>query len=289
VPTPRVAAIRRAVLASADGSLRALPWRSTRDPWSVLVSELMLQQTQAARVVEPYRAFLARFPHPASCAAAPVGEVLRAWSGLGYNRRATCLHAAASAIVEHHGGVVPDSLEELLALPGIGPYTARAVLAFAFERHVAVVDVNVARVLGRAVAGETLSATAAQDLADGLVPEGRSWEWNQSLLEHGALWCTARAPRCGACALRRSCAWRCAGCPDPDPGRRAARQSRFEGSDRQGRGRLLAALCRDPVPSDALATVCGWPDDPGRAARIADGLVHEGLARRGPKGTLRLP
>lgn len=285
----RVAGIRRAVLASTHGGLRALPWRSTRDPWAVLVSELMLQQTQAVRVVGPYRDFLERFPDPASCAVAPLGEVLRAWSGLGYNRRAAQLHAAATRMVEHHGGAVPDRLEDLLALPGLGPYTARAVAAFAFERNVAVVDVNVARVLCRAVAGEPLTPKGAQGLADRLVPDGRVWEWNQAILEHGATRCTARAPRCESCALAWSCAWRRAGRPDPDPGRRSSRQGRFEGSDRQGRGRLLAALCRGPVRTGSVATACGWPDDARRAARIADELVRDGLARRGRSGTLRLP
>jgi A/G-specific adenine glycosylase len=249
----------------------------------------MLQQTQAARVVEPYRAFVARFPDPSACAAAPVGDVLRAWAGLGYNRRAARLHAAAAVMVQRHGGAVPDSLEELLALPGIGPYTARAVLAFAFERHVAVVDVNVARVLARAVAGCALTPAAAQALADDLVPEGRTWSWNQALLEHGAMRCTARVPRCGDCRLARCCAWGRAGRPEPDPARRPRRQGRFEGSDRQGRGRLLATLLDGPVPRSALAGACGWPDDPARAEQMAHRLVEEGLARRDRNGVLRVP
>jgi A/G-specific adenine glycosylase len=249
----------------------------------------MLQQTQAARVVGPYGAFLARFPDVPSCAAASRGEVLRAWSGLGYNRRAAHLHAAAALMVERHNGAVPDTLEALLDLSGIGPYTARAVLAFAFERPAAVVDVNVARVLSRAVAGRALTPVAAQQLADDLLPCDRSWSWNQLLLEHGATRCTARAPRCDGCPLERLCAWRRAGCPEPDPGRRTRRQGAFEGSERQGRGRLLASLVEGPVPPAALAAACGWPEDQERAARVADRLVDEGLARRDRRQVLRLP
>lgn len=290
VPAPaRLAAVRRAVLSSGDGALRPLPWRATRDPWAVLVSECMLQQTQAARVVRPYRAFLRRFPSPTSCARAPLGEVLVAWAGLGYNRRARHLHACASAIAQRHGGCVPDRLEELLALPGIGPYTARAVLAFAYERPVAVVDVNVGRVLSRAVAGVALTPSQAQALADRLLPARSSWSWNQALLEHGATRCTARAPRCGECALKGCCAWAGAGHSRPDPGAPRSSQSRFEGSDRQGRGRLLSALRDAPVRPGALAAACGWPQDPDRARRAALGLVADGLARRAPDGTLQLP
>lgn len=249
----------------------------------------MLQQTQAGRVVAPYGAFLRRFPTPASCARAPVGEVVRAWSGLGYNRRAVHLHAAARAVVHHHGGTVPDNLEALRALPGVGPYTARAVLAFSFERPVAVVDVNVGRVLTRAVAGAPLSPSALQRLADDLLPAARPWLWNQSILEIGATRCTARRPGCDDCTLRRLCLWRARGRPAPDPARPPWRQGPFEGSDRQGRGRLLAALRQGPVPSPALASACGWPDDTGRARRVADDLVGDGLACRRPGGGLRLP
>lgn len=281
--------MRRAVLDGADHGLRPLPWRASRDPWAVLVSECMLQQTQAARVVGPYTAFMARFPTPDSCARAPVGDVLRAWSGLGYNRRAVQLHACAAVVVAHHGGVVPDRLEELEALPGVGPYTARAVLAFAYERPVAVVDTNVRRVLSRALSGAALGTKQVQALADRLVPPALPWLWNQALLEHGATCCTARRPRCHECELARLCAWAAAGRRHPDPAAPRTRQSRFEGSDRQGGGRLLAALRGGPVRPEALAAACGWPDDPGRAERVAQRLVGEGLARRTGCGTLRLP
>ncbi|MDQ1396817.1 MAG: A/G-specific adenine glycosylase [Acidimicrobiaceae bacterium] len=232
----------------------------------------MLQQTQVARVVSKYEVFLARFPTPAACAAAPPGDVVRAWAGLGYNRRAINLHRAAVAVVDHHAGRLPVQLDELLALPGIGPYTARAVLAFAYEADVAVLDVNARRVLARAF------SCADQSGADRLVPPGRGWDWNSAVLDLGATVCTSRAPRCGACPLVRSCAWAVAGYPQPDPARRTARQSRFDGSDRQGRGRLVDALRLAPVAVGDLAAVMGWPDDQERAARVAGGVVADGLA-----------
>jgi len=284
-----LAATRRAVLSVARLGLRPLPWRSTRDPWAVLVSEVMLQQTQATRVVAPYRAFLARFPRVSSCARAELGDVLVAWAGLGYNRRAAQLHRAARAVVDRFGGRVPDDLQALVSLPGVGPYTARAVLAFAFDRQVGVVDVNVGRVLHRALSGRRLAPGPTQVLADALVPAGRAWEWNQSVMELGALWCTARGPRCATCPLWVRCRWAAAGHRAPDPAARPARPARFEGSDRQGRGRLLAALRLGPVRPSQVPAACGWPDDPPRARRIADGLVADGLSRRGRGGTLVLP
>ena len=286
---PALRRLRRAVLGVGRSGLRPFPWRETRDPWAVLVSEVMLQQTQAQRVVTAYVSFLERFPTPAACCGAGLGPVLEAWAGLGYNRRARSLHQAACAIVDRHGGVVPSDLGALLAMPGVGAYTARAVRVFAFERPEAVVDVNVARVLSRAVAGVTLSRTAAQTLADALVPPERAWDWNQTLMEIGAQSCSARAPACGRCPLARGCVWHNAtdGRPDPAPAR--ARQTRFEGSDRQGRGRLVDALRSGPVPPGRLRAVCGWPEDPERARRVADRLVAEGLARRTRGNVLVLP
>jgi A/G-specific adenine glycosylase len=271
---------RRALLDWAAETRRDLPWRHTRDPWAILVSETMLQQTQVARVVPKYAAFLDRFPTPSSCAAAPLGEVLVLWAGLGYNRRAAQLHGAAVAVVERHGGVIPDDLVELLALPGVGPYTARAVLAFAFERDVGVVDTNVARVSARR-AGRTLRAREVQEGADLAVPVGEGWAWNQAVLDLGATVCTARAPGCDRCPVADGCTWFETGRPEPDPAVGSAGvsggQSRFAGSDRQGRGRLVHALRSGPVIRGDLALVMGWPDDPGRAARVAAGLVAEGL------------
>jgi A/G-specific adenine glycosylase len=275
------------------GSVRRdLPWRRTRDPWAILVAELMLQQTQVSRVVPRYEAFLARFPTPAVCAASAPGEVVRAWEGLGYNRRAVNLHRAAQAIVDHHDGALPDDLDALLALPGVGPYTARAVLAFAYERDVGVVDVNAARFLARAVAGERLTPRRVQALADEQVPVGHGWAWNQAVLDLGATVCTKRSPRCGACPLADRCAWSLQGFAPQDPAAGSAgtggTQSTFAGSDRQGRGRLVQALRTGPVEVARLADVTGWPDDPDRAQRVADGLVSDGLAEYAD-GQLALP
>lgn len=282
-----MAAWRRAVLGFARRGLRDLPWRATRDPWHVLVSEVMLQQTQAARVIAPWSRFVERFPDPAACAAATGAEVVRRWDGLGYNRRAVNLHRAAAAVVEHHDGRVPRTVVELRKLPGVGPYTARAVVAFAFEGDVAVVDTNVARVVTRAVAGRPMRPGQVQALADVLVPPGRGWLWNQALLDLGAVLCTARAPDCGGCPLRRRCRW-ATGAAAPDPWRPTSFQSRFEGSDRQGRGRLVAALRRGPVAAGALAASAGWPEDGDRARRAADALVADGLACWNPTGVLTL-
>jgi A/G-specific adenine glycosylase len=238
----------------------------------------MLQQTQVARVVPRYQAFLGRFPTPAATAAAPVAEVVRAWAGLGYNRRAVNLHRAAVEIVGRHGGALPATLAELVALPGVGPYTARAVLAFAFDADVGVVEVNSGRVLARAVAGRRLAAGEAQALADALVPPGRGWAWNQAMLDLGATVCTKSTPRCGLCPLWSGCAWAVAGAATPDPAGPGSRQSTFAGSDRQGRGRLVDALRLAPLPPAGLAAAAGWPAEPERAFRIAAGLVADGLA-----------
>jgi A/G-specific adenine glycosylase len=288
-------ALGSALVEWGDRHRRDLPWRTTRDPWAILVSEAMLQQTQVSRVVPKYLAFLERFPDPAALAGAAVGDVLVSWAGLGYNSRALRLRAAAAAIVARHGGRVPAGLDDLLALPGIGPYTARAVLAFAFEAPVGVLDTNAARVLARAVAGRPLRRGDAQRLADSLVPAGRAWAYNQAILDLGATVCSSRRPACERCPLARRCAWVAAEWAPPDPAVGTAgasgRQSLFAGSDRQGRGRLVAALVAGglPVPAADLARVAGWPGESERAERVAATLVADGLAVRDPDGGLRLP
>lgn len=255
------------VLAWGLPRMRDLPWRRTRDPWQVLVAEVMLQQTQVARVVSRWHDFLDAYPTPSECATASLGDVLRRWQGLGYPRRARNLHATACIVEREHGGMFPDELGALMALPGIGPYTARAVLAFAFERDVAVVDTNIARVMAR-VAGGRLTARGVQTRADELVPAGDGWAWNQVLMDLGATVCRP-VPHCDECPAAKCCRWWRDGRPEPDPAQGSAgvstRQAPFAGSDRQRRGEVLRALHDGPRPVGDF--------DP----RIVDGLLADGL------------
>lgn len=274
-----------AVLARGVPLLRELPWRRTRDPWAILVSEVMLQQTQIARVIPKWIAFLERFPTPSECAAAELGDVLRLWQGLGYPRRARNLHLAAREL--HRLGNFPDTLDGLLALPGVGAYTARAVLAFAFEADAAVVDTNIARVYAR-VAGDRLTATKVQALADAALPVGDSWRWNQCLMDLGATLCRP-VPLCDDCPLRTTCAWRCAGgdpAVDPSVGSAGVSrtQSRFEGSERQARGRLLKALSAGSLHVADAPKLMAHP----AASRLIEALCTEGLVRADGE-MLRLP
>jgi A/G-specific adenine glycosylase len=260
---------------------RDLPWRRPEaSPWSVLVSEFMLQQTPVARVLPAHEAWLERWPTPARLASATTGEAVRAWGRLGYPRRALRLHAAATAIVERHGGEVPDSYDDLLALPGVGDYTAAAVASFAFRQRHPVLDTNVRRVLARAIGGVELpgpSVTRAErELAAAVLPDEdeTAATWAVAVMELGALVCTASSPRCEDCPLADRCAWRQAGRPAYDgPPRRG---QAWAGTDRQCRGRLLAVL-RDsdgPVPGRRLATA--WPDASQRE-RCLQTLVDDGL------------
>ena len=213
-------------------------------------------------------------------------EVIQLWQGLGYNRRAVNLHRCAQLVDRDWAGQLPSGLVDLLSLPGIGPYTARAVQAFAFELDVAVVDTNVARILARQT-GVQLSTPEAQRLADSWVPIGKGWQWNQTLLDLGAAVCTKRTALCNRCPIVTSCAWRGEG-DDPAVGSAGAGvgQSRFEGSDRQGRGRLVDALRMGCVAETNLAAVMGWPADPDRARRVATTVVDDGLAVRSNGGYL---
>jgi A/G-specific adenine glycosylase len=284
------AVLAETVLAWYAANARDLPWRRTSDPWAVLVSEVMLQQTPVARVLPAYETWLARWPTPAALAADAPGEAVRLWGRLGYPRRALRLHEAARAIAVRHGGVVPSDLGDLLALPGVGAYTARAVASFAFGQRHPVVDTNVRRVVARAVAGsgEAAPPSTTRDLAaaTALLPADAesAARFGVALMELGALVCTARAPRCAACPLAGTCAWRLAGYP-PYEGPRAARQA-FEGTDRQARGALLAVVraADGPVPAEALV----WPDRLQRA-RALDGLVADGLVEPTGDGRFGLP
>ena len=260
-----------AVLSWGLPRLRDFPWRNTRDPWAVLVSEVMLQQTQASRVVPKWQVFLDRFPTPESCAEAPLGDVLRCWQGLGYPRRARALHEAARAIVQLGG--FPSAVEGLLALPGVGAFTARAVLAFAFELDAAVVDTNIARVLAR-FSGQRLTTRQVQAAADGALPLGEAWAWNQCLMDLGATVCRP-VPACGECPLAEDCRWHGTG-PDPADGSAGVSrgQSRFEGSERQARGKLLRALTTGPSLTRSSAVVLMQH---AAAERLIDALCAEGL------------
>ena len=266
------------LLAWGGPRLRDLPWRRTRDPWGVLVSEVMAQQTQVARIIPRWEAFMERFPTPESLAEAPLADLLRLWQGLGYPRRARALHEAARRIRD--SGRFPSTVEQLMDLPGVGPYTARAVAAFAFDLDVGVLDTNVGRLLAR-LAGERLRPAAAQSMADDLVPKGDAWIWNQVVMDFGATVCTARTPRCDGCPVNKQCVW--AGSTErADPAQGSAgvsgKQARFEGSDRQARGRLLAALVDGPILAVAVAVV--MDRDSVVADRLLADLVAEGLCRR---------
>ena len=291
---------------------RPLPWRATRDPYALLVSEVMLQQTQASRVIPYYEAFLTRFPDPATLAAAAPRDVLAAWSGLGYNRRALALHAAARAV---EAGGWPDDLTDL---PGVGPYTAAAVASFAWDRQQVAIDTNVRRVLER-FDGVRRSPTALTRRAHEVLPVGRAAAFNQAMMELGATVCRPRAPRCDACPIRHACATRAAdrqaadrgaadvsgaahrappgvdhtrnGADDRgrngvrDAGDQAARpgvkRTRFEDTDRWARGRVVAALLAgEPVPPGIVGE---------RRERVLAGLQRDGLIELGRDGAPELP
>jgi len=248
-------ALRDALLRWYAKERRDLPWRRTADPYAILVSEVMLQQTQVARVVPRYLEWLARWPTAAALAAASRAEVLAAWVGLGYNRRALALHAAAAAVARDGWP------EDLRTLPGVGPYTAAAVASFAFGAQVAAVDTNARRVAARLGHGPP----------DALVPPGRAADWNQAAMELGATVCTARTPRCGACPVAAWCA--SAGRPAaPAASARRGASERFEDSNRWVRGRVVAALAKgEGLPADIAAE---------RVERAVVGLVRDGLVRR---------
>jgi A/G-specific adenine glycosylase len=260
--------LRRRLLRWYDRSARDLPWRQTRDPYAVLVSEVMLQQTQVSRVLPAYRAFLRRFPTLAALSRAALGDVLRAWSGLGYNRRARDLHRIARL----HSQELPATREALDALPGVGAYTAGAVSCFSRGESVAFADTNIRRVLGRALLGRIATEREAVALDERLVPRRGADRWHHALMDLGATVCLARAPRCDVCPIARDCRSR---------GRvvHAAprRQAAFATSDRRVRGRIIALLAeRGDLTARTLERAIG----DSRARRIASVLEREGLIER---------
>lgn len=300
---PESPALHELLLTWFAREARDLPWRRTRDPYHILVAEVMLQQTQVERVIPKYHAFLAAFPTLEALATASTGEVIRLWAGLGYNRRAVNLQRAARAVLEEHGGRFPQELAALRRLPGVGPYTAGAVACFAFEQDVAFLDTNIRRVLRRALHGpdEAVPAPGDRELLTrgaALLPTGRGWAWNQALMELGAMICTATAPACPRCPLRGHCrayAARVAadealvlamGAGDPARPRRVAERKAlpFVGSRRWYRGRLIDALRAVPTHSALTLAELGpqlkpdyvAADEPWLRGLVAD-LARDGL------------
>lgn len=277
-PEIRAAVIpfRRALRRASDTVRRDLPWVGLDDPWAIFVSEVMLQQTSTARVLGPWQRFVATYPTPRSCAHAPLANVLRLWQGLGYPRRAKSLHDASRIMVELFAGRVPSSPDDLVSLPGIGPYSANAVASFAYRRRVAVLDTNVGRVLARALANRPLRPREAQQLADALLPREAA-SFNQAMLDLGAQFCTT-TPRCAQCPVRRQCRWRREGGDDPAPRSAAVSrpQANFVGSDRQLRGRLLRALGGGARSRHALRVELRDVER-SRLDRVLERLASEGL------------
>ncbi len=287
---------------------RDLPWRRSRDPYAIMVAEVMLQQTQVDRVVPRYHAFLTMWPDVAALAAAPTAEVIRFWSGLGYNRRAVNLQRAAQQVVAEHGGTFPRDVARLRQLPGVGAYTAGAIACFAFEADVGFVDTNIRRVLVRQWLGEITGGDAAaiQQLAERVVPAGRGWWWNQAIMELGALICTARAPACQRCPIAASCVEYAQRRAAPAlaglgaaPHRVVAerRSEPFAGSRRYYRGRVLDILRAAPpdtiVSYDILAqqlaaTAAAAPTDAGWLQQLVADLARDGLLVADDRGA-RLP
>ncbi len=268
---------------------RDLPWRRPGvSAWQILMSEIMLQQTPVSRVEPIWREWVRRWPVPSAMAAASAGEVLRAWGKLGYPRRALRLHECAQVLAAEHGDQVPDDVEVLLGLPGIGAYTARAVACFAYGQRVPVVDTNVRRVVARAVHGREAGNPAARDLreTEALLPGriDRAAVFSAALMELGATVCAARTPDCGRCPLPR-CAWVAAGRPAAESVRRT---QKYEGTDRQARGRLLDVLRAAHAPVERVRLDLAWTRDPGQRDRALDSLLVDGLIEQTDDGRFAL-
>ena len=292
LPVERIKAVRAGLLGWFAANARDLPWRRTRDPYAILVSEVMLQQTQVDRVIPYYERWLEQFPDVTALAYAPTADVITAWAGLGYNRRAVNLQRTARFVVEERNGVFPRDIAELLTLPGIGPYTSGAIAAFAFEQDAAFIDTNMRRVLHRVAFGPDVPDQLRHDrevipVARQFVPPGQGWTWNQALIEFGALQCTARKPACLICPLQTHCASYPAilGALATVPkGSRKASEAPFAGSNRYYRGRIIDLL-RTAPPAGLSLTELGAAVRPGFGADdlpwiagVAAGLARDGLA-----------
>ncbi|HEV2686744.1 MAG TPA: A/G-specific adenine glycosylase [Actinomycetota bacterium] len=299
---PDLPKIQQRVLSWFDAHGRSFPWREHRDPYQTLVAEVMLQQTQTGRVAPAYTAFLSKFPTMSSLAHAPAMEVIQAWKGLGYNRRAVDLQRSAQAIEHEHGGVVPSDPKTLRALPGIGEYSATAVACFAYDRQVPVVDVNVRRVLSRTVRGSNeVSLEETRKVAAEWLAPGEAYRWNQALMDVGAMVCRIESPLCTQCPLRAACLFRAQGKNKIKADPRPPKQSRFEGSSRQKRGGIIDHLrlaAEEGVSMSALGKAIHPDGGPDLIwlVELLEGLERDGLvemtpsARRGSgRGVVRLP
>ena len=276
------------IIAWYRANARDLPWRAPgTTAWGVLLSEVMSHQTQVERVAPVWRKWIERWPTPEAFAKAPTSDVLRTWGNLGYPRRALRLRECALAIVEKHGGVVPDDVDELLALPGIGDYTARAVACFAYGKNVPVVDTNVRRVVARAEHGRALGTPGKKELAEvaDLLPRRGGPAFSAGLMEFGALVCTSKAPACEACPIAARCAWLAAGRPAPVA---RPRTQTFAGTDRQVRGKIMRLLRESESPVEQSRIDALWPD-PAQRSRALFSLLDDGLAEQDERGYFHLP
>lgn len=272
-----------AICAWFDANGRDLPWRRPgTSAWGVLVSEVMSQQTPMSRVIGPWHEWMNRWPTPDDLAEEDSGEAVAAWGRLGYPRRALRLHSCAVAIATEHDGVVPNSYDELVALPGIGDYTASAVVSFAFGGRATVLDTNVRRLIARAESGiancPTSVTRAERVVADALVPDedARAAKWAVASMELGALVCTARSPQCEVCPIRDSCRWVIDGRPDNAPARRG---QPWKGTDRQCRGVIMDVVRNSPRGVKVQMALSAWPE-PDQASRCLESLLDDGLVHR---------
>jgi len=272
-----------AICAWFDANGRDLPWRRPgTSAWGVLVSEVMSQQTPMSRVIGPWHEWMNRWPTPDDLAEEDSGEAVAAWGRLGYPRRALRLHSCAVAIATEHDGVVPNSYDELVALPGIGDYTASAVVSFAFGGRATVLDTNVRCLIARAESGiancPTSVTRAERVVADALVPDEdvRAAKWAVASMELGALVCTARSPQCEVCPIRDSCRWVIDGKPDNAPARRG---QPWKGTDRQCRGVIMDVVRNSPRGVKVQMALSAWPE-PDQASRCLESLLDDGLVHR---------
>ena len=272
-----------AICAWFDANGRDLPWRRPgTSAWGVLVSEVMSQQTPMSRVIGPWHEWMNRWPTPDDLAEEDSGEAVAAWGRLGYPRRALRLHSCAVAIATEHDGVVPNSYDELVALPGIGDYTASAVVSFAFGGRATVLDTNVRRLIARAESGiancPTSVTRAERIVADALVPDEdvRAAKWAVASMELGALVCTARSPQCEVCPIRDSCRWVIDGKPDNAPARRG---QPWKGTDRQCRGVIMDVVRNSPHGVKVQMALSAWPEL-DQASRCLESLLDDGLVHR---------